>query len=193
LTWHVPLTTLSKIDDTDNSVRATSLSPPSKLIGRGNLGRFYRYVNGKLSCKSGVGPLKSGFNKIIVSDVEKAELLNNYFSSVFTIDDGVFPKFCRRVDNDTFISEINFFSAEIVKAITQIKDAKSADTHGFNNCFLKRLKFILAGPLSIIYAHIFTVGKIPSAWRIANITPVFKHGISSDVSNYRPISLTSVL
>jgi len=98
--------------------------------------------------------------------------------------------FCRRVDNDTFISEINFYSAEIVKAITQIKDAKSADPHGFNNCFLKRLKFILAGPLSIIYAH--TVGKIPSAWRIANITPVFKHGISSDVSNYRPISLTSV-
>jgi len=56
---------------------------------------------------------------------------------------------------------------------------------------LKRLKFILAGPLSIVYAHIFFSRKIPSAWRIANITPVFKHGISSDVSNYRPISLTS--
>ena len=149
------------------------------VINSANLGRFYRYVNGKLSCKSGVGPLMSGSNKVTVSDVEKAELLNNYFSSVFTIDNGVFPEFCRRVDNDNIISEINFFSADIVKAITQIKDAKSADPHGFNNFFLKRLKFILAGPLSILYAHIFTVGKIPSAWRIANITPVFKHGISS--------------
>jgi len=51
--------------------------------------------------------------------------------------------------------------------------------------FLKRLEFALAKPLSIVYAHMFTVGKI------ANITPVFKHGISSDVSNYRPISSTS--
>ena len=49
------------------------------VINSANLGRFYGYVNGKLSCKSGVGPLKSGSNKIIVSDVEKAELLNNYF------------------------------------------------------------------------------------------------------------------
>ena len=92
------------------------------VINSANLGRFYRYVfNGKLSCKSGVGPLMSGSNKVTVSDVEKAELLNNYFSSVFTIDNGVFPKFCRRVDNENFISEINFFSADIVKAITQIK------------------------------------------------------------------------
>ena len=63
------------------------------IINSANLGRFYRYVNGKLSCKSGVGPLMSGSNKVTVSVVEKAELLNNYFSSVFTIDNGVFPSF----------------------------------------------------------------------------------------------------
>ena len=38
---------------------------------------------------------------------------------------------------------------------------------------------------------IFLSGKIPSDWRLANVTPVFKKGISSEVSNYRPISLTS--
>jgi len=51
------------------------------VINSANLGRFYRYVNGTLSCKSGVGSLMSGSNKVTVSDVEKAELLNNYFSS----------------------------------------------------------------------------------------------------------------
>ena len=145
-----------------------------------------------LSCKSGVGPLKTGSGEVIVSDVEKAEVLNTYFTCVFTVDNGIFPDFGRRVDKNIFISEIDFFSADIVKVITQMKNVKTADPHGFNNCFLKRLKFILAGPLSIVYVHIFSVGKIPNAWRIANITPVFKHGISSDVSNYQPISLTLV-
>ena len=143
-----------------------------------------------LSCKSGVGPLKTGSGEVIVSDVEKAEVLNKYFTSVFTVDNGIFPDFGRRVDKNIFINEIDFFSADIVKVITQMKNVKTADPHGFNNCFLKRLKFILAGPLSIVYAHIFSVGKIPNAWPIANITPVFKHGISSHVSNYQPISLT---
>ena len=33
---------------------------------------------------------------------------------------------------------------------------------------------------------------MPGAWKFANITPMFKKGLASDVSNYRPISLTSV-
>ena len=28
-------------------------------------------------------------------------------------------------------------------------------------------------------------------WRMANVTPVLKKGLASDVSNYRPIALTS--
>ena len=51
-----------------------------------NLGNFYRYINGRLSCKSGVGPLKTGSGEVIVSDVEKAELLDKYFTGVFTKD-----------------------------------------------------------------------------------------------------------
>ena len=108
-----------------------------------------------LSCKSGVGPLKTGSGEMIVSDVEKSEVLNKYFASVFIVDNGIFPDFGRRVDKNIFINEIDFFSADIVKVITQMKNVKTADPHGFNNCFLKRLKFILARPLSIVYAHIF--------------------------------------
>ena len=34
--------------------------------------------------------------------------------------------------------------------------------------------------------------QIPSQWKLANVTPVFKKGLASVVSNCRPISLTSV-
>ena len=55
-------------------------------INSANLGNFYRYINGRLSCKSGVGPLKTGSGEVIVSDVEKAEVLDKYFTDVFTKD-----------------------------------------------------------------------------------------------------------
>jgi len=76
------------------------------VIKSANLGNFYRYVNGRLSCKSGVGPLKTGSGEVIVNDVEKAEVLNKYFTSVFTVDNGIFPDFGHRVDKNIFISSV---------------------------------------------------------------------------------------
>jgi len=37
-----------------------------------------------------------------------------------------------------------------------------------------------------------SVGQVPQAWKWATVTPVFKGGIASDPTNYRPISLTSI-
>ena len=37
-----------------------------------------------------------------------------------------------------------------------------------------------------------SIGKVPDEWRSAIVTPVHKGGLASIISNYRPISLTSV-
>ena len=47
-------------------------------------------------------------------------------------------------------------------------------------------------PLSVLFESFFSVGGVPTAWKAAIITPLFKKGQSSDPSNYRPVSITSV-
>ena len=63
------------------------------VLNKSNLGTFYRFINKKLSCRSGVGPLKSTTGQMLLDDSSKSEALNEYFTSVFTTDDGTLPSF----------------------------------------------------------------------------------------------------
>ena len=52
---------------------------------------FYKYVNKHSVHKTGIGPLKSATGTLVLDDAQKAELLNAYFVSVCTIDNGILP------------------------------------------------------------------------------------------------------
>ena len=45
-------------------------------------------------------------------------------------------------------------------------------------------------PLSILYRSIIELHTLPTEWKCAIITPIFKKGSPSDPANYRPIALT---
>lgn len=57
---------------------------------------------------------------------------------------------------------------------------------------LKECADVLAEPLSMIFQQSFASGHLPADWKSANVVPIFKKGKRGDVSNYRPVSLTSV-
>ena len=50
----------------------------------------------------------------------------------------------------------------------------------------------LALPLAQLYQSLFNSGVDSKEWKVAMVTPIFKKGNSTDASNYRPISLTSL-
>jgi len=165
-----------------------------ELIKKSNLGAFYRFVNKRLTAKSGVGPLRSAGTCDVVEtdDSKKASMLNEYFSNVYVLDDGSLPEFARRVSQNTFIKDIEMTTDRILYFINKSKTGSAPGPDGIPVQFLKQFKFQLLQPLVVLYRYLMERGQIPSQWKLANVTPVFKKGLASVVSNYRPISLTSV-
>ncbi|GAB0175757.1 mitochondrial enolase superfamily member 1 [Grus japonensis] len=51
---------------------------------KGNKKSFYRYVSDKRKTKENVGPLQKEMGDLVTWDMEKAEVLNDFFASVFT-------------------------------------------------------------------------------------------------------------
>jgi ribonucleases P/MRP protein subunit RPP40 len=58
---------------------------------------------------------------------------------------------------------------------------------------LKNLSEQLAYPLTKLFQKSIVSNLVPSIWKLANVTPIFKKGKKSLMENYRPISLTSQL
>ena len=48
-------------------------------------------------------------------------------------------------------------------------------------------------PITILFNKSLSEGILPSEWKLANVTCIFKSGDKTKSSNYRPISITSIL
>ena len=56
----------------------------------------------------------------------------------------------------------------------------------------KKAALEIAPVLTRIFQASFDQDMLPNDWKFVTITPVFKKGSRSDLSNYQPVSLTSV-
>ena len=179
-------------DECRKLVREYILTKEKEVIDADNLGKFYRFVNNKMTCKSGVGTLRDNDHKLVVNDKQKADLLNNFFATVGSDDDGNDISLDREVPDNVRLESVSFSPQVISRVIRKIEPKMSSGPDGFPPILVKKVASSLTFPLSEIFRSFMSVGMIPCAWRHGIITPVYKSGIASDPANYRPIALTSV-
>ena len=78
------------------------------------------------------------------------------------------------------------------KKIKKIKNNKSPGVDGIPPKLLKEIIEQISTPLANVF-NLSLEGIVPSEWKEANITPLFKKGSRNKPENYRPVSLTSVV
>ena len=123
--------------------------------------------------------------------MSKANVLNEYFSSVFTNEDTTnIPT----LEEDPLpeISPIYICPEGVAQLLHNLKPQKAAGPDRLPSRFLKEVANEIALPLSLIFQASLNQGTPPDTWKSALVVPVFKKGSRSDPSNYRPVSLTCI-
>ena len=138
---------------------------------------------------SAIPPIESE-GIIYTDDFEKANLFNNYFQGQTVLDDSndVLPEL-PEPSYLTSLSSIAFDPQEVEEILRTLKTDKASGPDGLSNRILKELSHELSSPLCSLFNKSLSLGKFPSPYKDANVSPVHKKGDLSLVSNYRPISL----
>ena len=153
---------------------------------------FWTYVNSRRKVKPGMPDLTKADGTIARENKEKAEVLNNQYAETFTTEDlsNVPEPPPRRVRNQL---TIRVTREKVLRQLKALRADKSPGPDGIHPRVLRELAEVLATPLQILFTTSITSGEVPSQWREATVVPIFKKGNKADPSNYRPVSLTSVL
>ncbi|CAJ0957217.1 unnamed protein product [Ranitomeya imitator] len=122
---------------------------------------------------------------MVVDDEEKANILNTFFSTVFTVENEMLGEIPRNNENP-ILRVTNLTQEEVRNRLNKIKIDKSPGPDGIHPRVLRELSNVIDKPLFLIFSDSIATGSVPQDWRIANVVPIFKKGSKSEPGNYRP-------
>ena len=153
---------------------------------------FWRYSNTRLKTKCGLEDLTDDSGKTVSDDRGKAQLLNAFFSSVFTHEDlSQIPEPTARFTG-TPIETVTITAEAVRQKLSSLKTDTAPGADGLHPKLLQLASAPLAGPLSSLYCDSLEQGILPEAWKSATVVPIYKKGGRNVPGNYRPVSLTSI-
>ena len=152
--------------------------------------KFWSYV--KSTSNTSCIPTQVHRKEVYANDAKKqADLFNEYFYDQFSAASA----YSTDIDftNDSNFIDFHFDPDQISNILKDIDTNKSPGTDGITGTVLKKCSSSLSYPLSILFNISFASSQLPQDWKVANVVPVHKKGDKSNIENYRPISLTSLV
>ena len=120
----------------------------------------------------------------------KANMFNQYFYKQFS-GPSCYDTNIDFTNDSTF--DIDLSDSRIKPLLDNLDINKAQGPDAVSGAVLKNCSKTLAYPLSILFNLSYNTGYIPQEWKLANVVPVHKKDDKNKVTNYRPISLTSLV
>ncbi|XP_072038658.1 uncharacterized protein [Amphiura filiformis] len=147
-------------------VKGTCLESPKQ---------FWSFINKMKKDNTGISTLRSGGN-LVSENIQKAEVLNTQFESVFTKERPLDPSLTTLKVLYPNIPQINFTTAGIVKLLKNQKENKASGPDNIPAKILKIAADEIGPALTVIFQKSLDSATPPNDWLLANISPIYKKG-----------------
>ena len=133
-----------------------------------------------------------------------AEAFNIHYSTIadklrnllpdMLFDTAKLSNFVRSKKNESAIFSIpSITERDVVSYILKIDSNKSTGIDNISSRMLKLAASFIAPSIAKLVNLSFSLNVFPSRWKTAKVTPIFKSGDPADITNYRPISVLTIL
>jgi hypothetical protein len=157
---------------------------------------LYSYINSQKKIKDDIKVLRLEDGSLVYDKPTIASTLNSQFHKAFT-KPSLAGHVEKMVSRTTKICDLDphvvFSTQNVQKYLDSLNKSKTPGNDNIHPHVLREASSSFAAVLSKLYIKSYESGELPAEWKEANITPIFKSGSKSEPSNYRPVSLTSVV
>ena len=156
---------------------------------------FYSYAKSHSVVRCNIAMLKDGNGRTYVKPQHIANVLQNYFSSVYSdpnCEEVQAPQFdSPHIEQQMTDEVLDFTTEDVETAIKELKNGSASGPDGVPAVLLKNCSQALAGPLASMWRRSFREGVVPTFYKMSLVSPLHKKGDKITPGNYRPVSLTS--
>ena len=153
---------------------------------------FWKYAKSRLKTRSTIPTLDKPDGSKAETPREKANVLNKFFNSMFTIEDvDNIPSPLENFEGGV-LSDIEITIDMVYTKLKLLNQNKSSGPDKWHPYFLRELADVICTPLAILFKKSMEIG-VHKSWLRAFISVIHKKGSKKSLGNYRPISITSVI
>ena len=111
-----------------------------------------------------------------VTDQDKVECFNDYFSSIFTVPDTqpILPNLILK--NDAKLDQIVIHEQEVIDMLETLNVHKACGPDDISNKMLKSVAMAIAKPLTILYNRLLEECQFPDIYKYCHVISLFKKG-----------------
>ena len=171
---------------TDQLIEIDKVSYEESMAAERSTGKFFKYF--RAFRNSVLSSIMHYQNENADTDVSKAALFSKFFASVY-VESSIFNENECSNKNQPILENIDFSEQEICKLLNVNKSTGRDDLPPF----LFKNAETLSHSIYQIFRKISQTCTFPACWKKAIISPLHKKDDKSDIENYRPVSLLSVI